>query len=151
MKSSRVLALLEQFQRVRAAGDVVIRRRVLENGGVGHLETKSFGHRPAPFGTDGRARSELVLCDDVVDRAADFAETRGEEAEGAPETELNEVGVVDVQVQQGAAGKFAVEEEFLSPGRRLRDAPKTRGQDFAVGLGVDGLAQPNPYRPEAQA
>src|SRR5439155_361801 len=147
----RFLALLEQFKGVRAAGDVIIRRRVFENGGVGHVETKPFGHRPASLGADGRAGSDLILCDDVVDRAADFAEASGKDAEGTPETELDEVGVVNVQVKQRAAWKFAVEEEFLSPGRGLCDAPKTRGQNSAVSFAVDGLFQPNPFRPEAQA
>src|SRR5205807_2360530 len=106
----------------------------------------SFGHRPATLGTDRCAGSDVILCDHVVDRAADFAETSGEDAEGTAETELDEVGVVNVQVQQRAAGELAVEEEFLSPARRLRDTPKTRGQSFPVSFAVDGLFQPNPFR-----
>ena len=150
-KRLRVLALLEHFQRVRAANNVKIRRRVFEYGGIGHVKTKPLGHRPASLGADGRAGSDLILREDVIDRAAHFAETSGEDAEGAPETELDEVGVVNVQIQQRAAGTLAVEEEFLSPGRRLRDSPKTRGQNSAVSFGVDGLFQPNPLGPEAQA
>src|SRR5207302_9572359 len=122
---------------VGPARDVVVRRRLLEKHDVPHVETEAFGHRPTAFRAHGRAASELIMRDDVVDDAADFAEAGGEHAARTSEAELHKVSVVNVQVQQRPTGKISVQEELLSPAGRLGDATKTRREAAAVSLLLD--------------
>ena len=147
----RLFAFLEEFERIATSGEIIIRRRVFKNESAGHVEAKAFGHRPTALGADRGARSDLILGDHVVNGATDLAETSREDALWSAKAELHKVAVVNVQVEQSAAGEAAVQEEFLSPGGRLGDAPEARGQKFAVGILVDGLLQPDPLRPETEA
>ena len=80
---------------------------------------------------------DLVLGDDVVDGSAELAVAGGEDSFWFAEAELDEVRVVDVNIEEGAAGFFAVEEILLSPAGRFSDATEASGEDLAVGsLGI---------------
>src|SRR6266498_1755342 len=96
------------------------------------LKTEPFAHRPTPLRADGRAGRDVILRHDVVNRAADLAEAAGNDAARTPEAELNEIRVVDVQVEQRAAGKLAVEEELLSPRIRRIDCRLRKYKEVAL-------------------
>src|SRR5689334_16450139 len=87
----------------------------------------------------------------MIDRARIFRVASGEDTARFAETELDEIDVVDVQIEDGSAGRGAPGEMLLTPARRFGDATKTGAQHFAVGVLFNGLLKPGPFRPEPKA
>ena len=145
------LALLEQPQRLVFAADVVVGGGPLEDDAVRHVEAPAGCHRPASLGADLGAALDLVLRQHMVDGAADLGEAGRVNRLWLAEEMLHEVGVVYVQVEQRAAGGFAVEVDGLPPGRRLCDSLKMGTEHLAVAAAVNRLLDPGPLRPKAQA
>ena len=76
-------------------------------------------HCPTALGADLGPAVDLVLREHVVDRSADLGESGRVDRFGFAENMLHKVGVVHVQIEQAAAGNFAVEVRALAPRRRL--------------------------------
>ncbi len=108
-------------------------------------------HEPRAFGVDDRAAIHLVLGDHMIDRSADALNAGGENAFRQAEEELHEVGIVDVQVEQRAAGLRAIEIGAAAPAGAFGNAPEARGQHLAVALIGDRFLEPCPFRPETHA
>ena len=144
-------ALLEEAQRLVLSADVVVGRGSLENTAVGHVEAPTGRHCPATLGADLGPAVDLVLREHVVDRSADLGESGRVDRFGFAENMLYKVGVVHVQIEQAAAGDFAVEVRALAPRRRLGDSLEVRTEYFAVAATGNGFLQPGPLRPEPKA
>lgn len=63
----------------------------------------------------------------------------------------DEIGVMDVEVEESTAGGIALEEVLVSPTGGLGDATEPGVKDLAVDAGDDGLSDPGVFGPESDA
>ena len=141
----------EDFEGVGASSEIEVGGGVFEDERVAHVEGVTFGHDPSAFGGNGGAIGDLVLSDHVIDRAAEPGQAGGDDPQRAAEKKLDEIGVVDMEIQQCAAGRFSIEVTGAAPTGRGGNAPESRGEGFAVALVGDGGFEPGPARPETHA
>lgn len=146
------LARTEEFEHVgRGADEVVIGGGVFEIHCIGHVKTEARRHSPGTFGMDNGAAGDFELGDDVIDGAGVFGITGGKNARRFAEAILDEIDIVDVEIQERAAGAGALGEMFLAPVRRLGHATEAGAENAAVGIVCNCLLEPGPFRPEAEA
>ena len=122
MPARRKLLVIEfgRFDRAVGPVDRVVRGRQAEGGLLavdleGHLERRRRGGAPRAFGGDQCAVVIVVDRDDVVDAALgdETVDTVGCHGFRIAEHGGDEVRVMQMHVQQGAAGEFAVAEPIL--------------------------------------
>src|SRR5688572_30449162 len=147
----RRFAFLDHAEWVGCARQIVVHRGAIEVHAVGHAEPKTFGHRPTAFGVHDRAGVYFVLSDYMVNRPAEFLVSARIHAMRPAKTELHEIRVVNVQIEQAAAGFGALKKILLAPGGWFSHAAEAGGEDFAELLLSDGGLEPRPFRPETHA
>src|SRR5436190_15687574 len=111
------LALFTNAQRLLAPGAVVIGGGAFEVNRVAHVEAETRRHGPAALGMDNSAGGDIVLGDDVIDGSAKFHIAGRENAPRPPETELQKIRVMDVQIEKTSTRLRAINEGVEDPAR----------------------------------
>ena len=87
----------------------------------------------------------------MINLTTHFGVALGVYVGGPAEAIRGEIGVVYVQIQQAAAGFFAIKKTILSPSRGFPHATKARTERYAKAPVIDCILYPFPFRPKAQA
>lgn len=128
---------------------VVDSRCVFEVDRVLHVEAESWRHGPSAFGRDKRDVVVEVMGHDVVDGSCELRITAAEDGIWFSEAVMDEIGIMNVQVQESASAGFPIQEEGAT--RMGGDTAEVGGKDLAERFPFDRLFQPIPSRPEPHA
>ncbi len=96
-------------------------------------------------------RLDLILRHDMIDGTAEFRVARGINPQRFSKAKPDEIGVMNVQVEQRAARKRPIGKMRLPPAGRLRDTFERHAQQPPITPLLNAFLEPDKFRPEPHA